>query len=219
MFLNIIDDISKFDYSKLMDTIPTINIIFSLLTALITSIIINFIYRKTYIGVSYTQSFSLSIILLSMVTSLIIRTINSNLSLSLGMVGALSIVRFRTAVKDPIDTIFMFWAISVGIMSGAGLYLAAILSTLIIGIFYFISYTYQGKSKKKYLLVVKTYSINSNLILDTMNKNSNAVLKTESYKNNIAEFTYELANREEASEILKYKDSNGILNINLLEID
>ena len=219
MYLNIVDDIRKFNFSSLVETIPTINIVLSLLTALISAIIINYIYRKTYIGVSYTKSFSLSIILLSMVTSLIIRTINSNLSLSLGMVGALSIVRFRTAVKDPVDTVFMFWAICVGIMSGAGLYLVALLATLIIGICYFISYTYQSKSKNKLLLVIKTYSINSNIIIETMNKNKNAKLKTESYKNNIAEFTYELSCRSDAEEILKFKDSQGILNMNLIEID
>ena len=103
---------------------------------LIAALIINLIYKKTYTGVSYIKAFALSIILLTMVTSLVIRTINSNLSLSLGMVGALSIVRFRTAVKDPIDTIFMFWAITAGIMSGAGLYIVTLIATIIIGLFH-----------------------------------------------------------------------------------
>ena len=135
MILNILDDIK----GEFNNTIPTKDIFLSLGVALISAIIINYIYKKTYNGVSYNKSFALSTILLSLVTSIVIKTINSNLSLSLGMVGALSIVRFRTSVKDPIDTIFMFWAITTGIMSGAGLYLVTILSTLVIGLFYLIS--------------------------------------------------------------------------------
>lgn len=219
MYLNIVDEIKQFNLNSLVGTIPTMNIVLSLLTAVITAIIINFVYRKTYVGVSYTKTFALSIVLLSMVTSLIIRTINSNLSLSLGMVGALSIVRFRTAVKDPIDTVFMFWAISAGIMAGAGLYLVAILATLLIGVFYFITFTYQEKAKKKMLLVVKTYTVNSNIVTDIMKNIPKALLKTESYKDKFAEFTYELSDRSQADELLKFKDAEWMLNINLIEID
>ena len=152
-----------------------------------------------------------------MVTSLVIKTVNSNLSLSLGMVGALSIVRFRTAVKDPVDTIFMFWAITVGIMSGAGLYLATLLATLIIGLSYFIFFTYQNKKKNKVLLVIKTYTANANEVFDIMS-GSKAILKTESYKDTIAEITYELEDRTQASEILKYKDSEGLISLNLIDL-
>lgn len=170
-------------------------------------------------GVSYTKAFSMSIVLLTMVTSIVIRTITSNLALSLGMVGALSIVRFRTAVKDPVDTVFMFWAISVGIMCGVGLYLVAILATCIIGLTYFIYYTVQTKKNEKLLLVVKTYVANTDMIIDTMKKKQKAVLKTESYKNGVAEFTYEISCREDADEVLKLKSSEGIININLIDID
>ena len=108
MILNIINDLKDNLTMTFSQTIPTSEIFLSLIVAVSSAIIINIVYKKTYTGVSYTKSFSLSIILLSMITSLVIKTVNSNLSLSLGMVGALSIVRFRTAVKETIDTIFMF---------------------------------------------------------------------------------------------------------------
>ena len=109
-----------------------------MLISLVVAFII--VYRKTYTGVVYSKAFSLCILMLAMVTAMIIRTISSNISLSLGMVGALSIVRFRTAVKEPVDTGFMFWGISAGIMSGAGLYIPALVASLGIGVLYFISY-------------------------------------------------------------------------------
>ena len=90
-----------------------------------------------------------------MVTAMIIRTISSNISLSLGMVGALSIVRFRTAVKEPVDTGFMFWGISAGIMAGAGLYIPALVASLGIGVLYFVSYLMGFKVSNRYLLVIK----------------------------------------------------------------
>ena len=101
----------------------------SLIVAFIIGLFIIYVYRKTYTGVVYSKAFALCILMLSMVTAMIIRTISSNISLSLGMVGALSIVRFRTAVKEPVDTGFMFWGISAGIMAGAGLYVPALIAS------------------------------------------------------------------------------------------
>lgn len=219
MIINIVDELNESVSSAFSQTIPTLDLLLSLLVAIIGSLIIIFVYKKTYVGVGYMKTFNLSIVLLTMVTSLVIRTINSNLSLSLGMVGALSIVRFRAAVKDPVDIVFMFWSIAVGIMSGAGLYLATILASLIIGLAYFICYTYQTKKTDKVLLVIKTYSANSDQIFDIMKNSPKANLKTESYKNGFVELTYELADRNQAIEILKYKDSPGIISISLLDLD
>ena len=140
--MGFLDLIKKGVVEEFTGTISTGELVLSLVTAVISALLITYIYKRNYTGVSYTKSFSLSIILLAMVTSLVIRTINSNLALSLGMVGALSIVRFRTAVKDPVDTIFMFWAITVGIMSGAGLYVITIIATLLLGVFYSLSYMF-----------------------------------------------------------------------------
>ena len=216
---NTIEKIQKIFLEDFSQTIPTKDIFLSLLIAILAAIIINFIYKKTYNGVSYTKSFSLSIILLTLVTSLVIRTINSNLALSLGMVGALSIVRFRTAVKDPIDTIFMFWAITAGIMSGAGLYVATLISTITISIFYFLCCVYESKKKDKLLLVIKSTIVKSDKILELMKEQKKCDLKTESYKNNTAELTYEIYDRKAAERILDMKDEEGIISINILDMN
>ena len=212
--LSLVDNIKE----EFTNTIPTQDLLLSLLIALISSLIINFIYKKTYMGVSYSKSNPLSIILLTLVTCIVIRTINSNLSLSLGMVGALSIVRFRTSVKDPIDTIYMFWAITAGIMSGAGLYLVTILSNLIIALLYFMSFLIESKKDNKKLLIITLPSSNSKEIIDILQKKK-CVLKTESYKeNNESELTFEAKNRTQIEDIISLKEDKSIKTINIIDI-
>ena len=92
------------------------------------------VYRKTYRGVMYSRSFGITLLALTILTTLAIMTVTSNVVLSLGMVGALSIVRFRTAIKEPLDIAFLFWSIVVGIMLGAGMIPLAVFSSLILGV-------------------------------------------------------------------------------------
>jgi uncharacterized membrane protein YhiD involved in acid resistance len=105
------------------------------------TLFIFYVYRKTFSGVIYTRNFNVGLVLTGLVVSLVTLPISSNIALSLGMVGALSIVRFRTAIKDPADIVFTFWAIAVGIISGAGLYMIAIVGSPIIGFFLFVMLT------------------------------------------------------------------------------
>ena len=216
--LNILSDIGDSVIEQFSQTIATVDLLFALLIAIIGALIIDFTYKKTYVGVSYAKSNSLSIILLTLVTSIVIRTINSNLSLSLGMVGALSIVRFRTAIKDPVDTIFMFWSITVGIMSGAGLYVVTILSTLIISVIYFISYVFQVNRTKKMLLVVVCTLDKSKEIIKLLDSKK-CLLKTEMYKNNMAELTFEISDRKEKEKVIDISCNGGIESINVIDID
>lgn len=95
----------------------------ALVAAFLCGMLIYFVYKKFYKGVIYNNNFNILLVMVSVVTSFIVLTISSNVVLSLGMVGALSIVRFRTAVKDPLDVGFLFWSIAVGITCGAGLYI------------------------------------------------------------------------------------------------
>ena len=217
--LNILDDIGGNVVKQFSQTISTSDLLLSLTVAILAALIINFTYRKTYVGVSYTKSFSLAIILLTLVTSIVIRTISSNLSLSLGMVGALSIVRFRTAVKDPVDTIFMFWAITAGIMSGAGFYIVSVLAALIISIIYFITYVFQIKKTNKLLLIVVCTVEKSREIVSMLSSNKKCALKTEMYKDDVAELTYEVSNRKEIESVLNMYDNLGINSINVVDID
>lgn len=221
--MGFLDLIKKGVVEEFTGKISTGDLVLSLVTAVVSALLIIYIYKRNYTGVSFTKAFALSLILLSMVTSLVIRTINSNLALSLGMVGALSIVRFRTAVKDPVDTIFMFWAITVGIMSGAGLYLTTILATVILGVLYSLSYMLIFKPTDKYLLVIKVDKKVSKKISDKMSGRNKCILKTESIKDDIVEFTYELGSKEIADEILSWKDdekdNKDIKSINLVNVN
>ncbi len=102
----------------------------------VLSLFIVLIYRITYTGVSFNKNFAACMVMITMVTTVVILVITSNVVLSLGMVGALSIVRFRTAVKEPADTAFLFWAIATGILCGAGYVTISILGTLLLGLLF-----------------------------------------------------------------------------------
>lgn len=119
----------------------------------IVGLFIFFIYKKTFNGVMYSSSFGLSLIAMTMITSFVILAVTSNVVLSLGMVGALSIVRFRTAIKEPMDIAFLFWAIAVGIVLGAGLVALAIIGSIFIGLIMLVFANKSG-TDKPYLLIV-----------------------------------------------------------------
>lgn len=110
------------------------DIFIGLTLALLIGLFISYIYKKTFQGVLYSYSFSASLVIMALITALVIMTIGINLVLTLGMVGALSIVRFRTAIKDPMDIVFIFWAISVGLATGAKLYLLACIGAAFISV-------------------------------------------------------------------------------------
>lgn len=122
--------------------------------ALLCAIIIYSMYRFFYRGACYSENFNILLIMITLVTSFIIMTISSNIVLSLGMVGALSIVRFRAAIKDPLDVGFLFWAIAAGLTCGAGLYPFAIICTFFIAIVYILT-GFLKAWKGRYLLIVK----------------------------------------------------------------
>ena len=125
------------------------------------SLFIVFIYKATYAGVNYSRNFVGCLMMLSMVTALVIMVVSSNVVLSMGMVGALSIVRFRTAVKEPTDTAFMFWAIATGIICGAGYISIAVLTTLLLGLLFVAVHSISGKQKYGSYMVVVRYDAGS----------------------------------------------------------
>ena len=127
------------------------------------SLFIVFVYRATYTGVSYNKSFAKCLIMLSMVTAVVILVISSNVVLSLGMVGALSIVRFRTAIKEPTDTAFMFWAIATGIICGAGYVSLSVLMTLLLGVLFVGIHVLSKHDKKNSYMVVLRYNVDCNI--------------------------------------------------------
>jgi len=126
----------------------------TVILAFVIGLFVYLIYRLTFSGVIYSKTFNMSLVMLTMVTTMVILIMSNNVKLSLGMVGALSIVRFRTAIKDPIDTVFMFWAIGEGIVLGAGFYLAAIIGAILIGVFMLLLASSKKKASLPYLLIL-----------------------------------------------------------------
>ncbi|MBR6039985.1 MAG: DUF4956 domain-containing protein [Clostridia bacterium] len=129
-------------------------LLMTVVLAFVIGLFVYLIYRLTFSGVIYSKTFNMSLVMLTMVTTMVILIMSNNVKLSLGMVGALSIVRFRTAIKDPIDTVFMFWAIAEGIVLGAGFYLAAIVGAILIGVFMLLLASSKKKASLPYLLIL-----------------------------------------------------------------
>ena len=146
-------DVFKSSFLSNINSFSTLDVLLALGLSFVLGLFIFFIYKKTYQGVMYSDSFGISLIAMSMITSLVIIAVTSNVVLSLGMVGALSIVRFRTAIKEPMDIAFLFWSIAVGIVLGAGLLPLAIIGSVIIGIIIVIFST-RKTGDTPYILVV-----------------------------------------------------------------
>ena len=127
-------DIFKSSFLENVTSISILDMVLAMVLAFGVGMFIFFIYKKTYSGVMYSSSFGVTLVALTMITTLVILAVTSNVVLSLGMVGALSIVRFRTAIKEPMDIAFLFWSIAVGIVLAAGLIPLAVFGSVIIGI-------------------------------------------------------------------------------------
>ncbi len=178
----------------------------SLFITFIVAMFIFYVYRMTFQGVLYTVSFNIALVMISLVTSLVIMTISSNLILSLGMVGALSIVRFRTAIKDPMDIVFMFWAIAVGIANGAAYYKISITGTIFISAILFFMSRYKS-TRSPFLLILNYNNASIDVVENYLNKNfkrfnlksktitkDNIELTVEVRLNSKLDYTNELSN-------------------------
>ena len=128
------NDIFKSSFLEKAVEFSILDVTIAMVLAFTIGLFIFFVYKKTFAGVMYSASFGVSIMAMTLITTFIILAVTSNIILSLGMVGALSIVRFRTAVKEPLDIAFLFWAISVGIVIGAGLIPLGVIGSIFIGI-------------------------------------------------------------------------------------
>ena len=192
-------------------------ILMTLVIAFVIGLFVMFIYKKTFSGVVFTKSFATSLVLLCLVTSTIILTISQNLMLSLGMVGALSIVRFRTAVKDPIDTIFMFWAIAEGIVIGAQLWLIAIISSVVIGIFLIVMSIFKIKKSMPYVLVLRFDERAKGDVGAMLKKFSASKLKNKTVSQGVIEMTLELnVTDQDIALIDRFAHIDGVYNASII---
>ena len=146
-------DIFKSSFLENVTSVSLLDMVLALVLAFGVGMFIFFIYKKTYAGVMYSSSFGVTLVALTMITTLVILAVTSNVVLSLGMVGALSIVRFRTAIKEPMDIAFLFWAIAVGIVLAAGFIPLAVIGSVIIGIILLV-FANRKSSANPYIVVL-----------------------------------------------------------------
>ena len=167
--------------------------VIALLMGFVVGVIIAFVYRKCYRGVLYSPSFAMTLVMLTLITTPVVMCIKSDIALSMGMVGALSIVRFRTAVKDPMDTAYMFWALTMGILLGAELYVIALVAVLGISVVLFLMTFVKFTTPNAYLLVLHydeeaEYDINQQLRRTVKQRR----LRSKTVTRAGAEMTYEV---------------------------
>lgn len=213
-FLSIIDILAELDSLEL--SVP--DILLNLLIVLLLSLWVLLIYKLSYQSNVYNKSFAMSLPVSALVTAMVIMAVSSNVILSLGMVGALSIVRFRTAIKNPLDTIFMFWTIGIGITIGANTTILAIIGSVVIGVsILFIQALELFNSP--YILIVslsKEYD-EENLLKRIKEIYPKYQIRNKSIQLDNSEITFELRGKKDIStRIDDLKEINGVTQVMLL---
>lgn len=216
LFGDVSSVLSGFDFTATLPGLTAENIVITLITAALCGLIVYLVYRFFYRGVVYSDNFNILIVLTTVVTAFVILTISANIVLSLGMVGALSIVRFRAAVKDPLDIGFLFWGIAAGITAGAGLYWAAILGTVCIAVIY-ILLTIFKKEKKSYLLIVR-YAVSEEMNVNGLLGNIKYKLKSKTQTGEHVELTIEVKiKKKDVSYVSRFNEIAGVESVTMLE--
>lgn len=213
------NDIFKSSFIEKMSSVSILDVFIALALAFVIGLFIMQVYKKTFKGVMYSESFGISLIALCLITTLIILAVTSNVVLSLGMVGALSIVRFRSAIKEPIDIAYLFWAISAGIVIGAGLIPLAVIGSIFIGLV-MVLFVNRKTTNNPYILVINCDNDDSeNEALKLLSKNVqkyNVKSKTVSPINGI-EMTVEIGLKKNTTGFVnEISKVNGISNVVLV---
>jgi len=207
---------------KEFTAISVSDLIVTFFASLLLGIVIALIYKLTYSGVLFSNQFALGLVLLSMITGVIILAISANLVLSLGMVGALSIVRFRTAVKDPMDTVFMFWALATGILTGAGFLLIAALATVLIGAAMILlsSFIKRRGKNHSYLLVIRYRNTSRGELMHVLKPLPNYKVKSKSSEPDYEEMVLEVQLSQRQLLIVEdLRSIQGVLGVNLVSCE
>lgn len=213
------NNIFKSNFMDKVSAVSVIDIVIALALAFVLGLFIMQVYKKTFKGVMYSSSFTNSLLALTLITTLIILAVTSNVILSLGMVGALSIVRFRSAIKEPMDIAFLFWSISVGIVLGAGLIPLAIIGSIFIGIIMLI-FINKKMADSPYVLVVnckndKTEKNVISLINGSVKKN---VIKSKTISPTAGiEMTIEVSLKDDTTDFVNsISNIDGVSNVVLV---
>ena len=212
------NDIFKSNFMEKIGSFSLIDAAIVLMLAFVIGLFIFIVYRKTYSGIMYNSGFGVSLIGLSMITSFVILAVTSNVVLSLGMVGALSIVRFRTAIKESMDIVFLFWAIATGIVLGAGLIPLAVIGSIIIGVV-IVVFSNIKYNDTPYILVIHAQNSEVDTILPKLLQKytKKNLLKSKTASQAGVEFIYEVRVKENNSNIINVlSETEGITDVSLV---
>lgn len=218
--MSIFDAIKKSVLTGFDTSLSGVDIVLGLAMAMAASLFILLIYRRTARQVTFNRSFCISLLLTGVISAMMVLTITSNLALSLGMVGALSIVRFRTAIKDASDTAFLFWTVAAGITSGAGFYLLTILGCLFVGATCVVAVLLFDQTSKPFLLVVRAEQCHIEDKVEKLLAKSGIKYSLSSmvHNNNYTEMIYDLGLvGKHPGLIPALKEIPGVTNISLVD--
>lgn len=216
--MNSFNDVFKSGFLDSLNSFSVLDVVIALGVSFVMGLFIFFIYKRTYAGVMYSASFGVSLIAMTMITALVIIAVTSNVVLSLGMVGALSIVRFRTAIKEPMDIAFLFWAIAIGIVIGAGLIVLGVAGSVIIGVV-LVVFSLKKEVDVPYILVVSCADKNAEEaayeIIQSDAKKS--AVRSKSVTKAGTELTYEVRLKNENTDFVnKISSCSGVNNVVLV---
>ena len=197
------NDIFKSSFLENVTSVSLLDMTMALLLAFALGLFIYFVYKKTFAGVMYSSSFGVTLIALTMITTLVILAVTSNVVLSLGMVGALSIVRFRTAIKEPLDIAFLFWSIAVGIVLAAGLIPLAVFGSAVIGIVLLV-FVNKKSHTNPYIVVLQCEDHESEVrAKDYLDQNTKrCVVKSKSAQKGLVELNLEIRLRDDNTDFI-----------------
>ena len=193
-----------------------INVLFMIALAFAVGLFVYWVYKNNYRGVMFSSNFGLTLVLMTTITAPVVMCIKDSLQLSMGMVGALSIVRFRTAVKDPLDTAYMFWALTMGILIGAGQYILAAITVAAIGGLIFLLRHITSKGADSYLLVMRLSQNAESSAFQLMRQLKYMKLKSKTITGNGVEVTYEIRVEKTEAFLNKLLSINGVHEASLI---
>lgn len=205
-------DIFKSSFLENVTSISILDMVIALVLAFGIGMYIFLIYKKTFAGVMYSSSFGVTLVALTMISTLVILAVTSNVVLSLGMVGALSIVRFRTAVKEPLDIAYLFWAIASGIVLGAGMIPLAVIGTVLIGVLMLV-FVNRKPGENPYIVVVRCVneSAEQACIKEMRDSTKKQVIKSKTVSRDGIEITVEVRLMEMGTEFInRLSGINGV---------
>ncbi len=211
-------NIFKSSFLESVTEFSPVDVLVGMAFALILGLFIFLVYKKTFSGIMYSTGFAMSLVGLSLVTTLVIMAVTSNVVLSLGMVGALSIVRFRSAIKEPMEIVFLFWALAVGIVIGAGMIPLAVIGSVIIGAI-LVVFAKKKFGDAPYILIVncadeKAEENSMNIIAKSVNKH---IVKSKTVTSAGIELTAEIRVKDAATTFVnRVSELNGVTGATLV---